>query len=466
MRKEACSEAQQGLGRESFSSALAVFFATLGSAVGLGNIWKFPYLVGMNGGGAFVLVYMLCIVMVGLPIMIGEFYIGKKTKKNVVGAVKELSPRSKWSIIGYMGLTASFLIMFFYSGVAGWVYSYVFRAIRGDFKDLSTMGTDAARQRVSELFAQTMEGAWSPMVWQLIVMSLVAVVLILGIKKGIERITKTLLPVLFILIIFCAVRGLTLPNGMMGVSFLFKPDFSKLGGPAVLAALGLAFFKLSIGMGAMTTYASYFNEESKIMNTGVRVALSDTLISLLAGLAIFPAVFSFGMEPSMGPGLLFETIPLVFSKMPLGNLLITAFFLLTAIAATTAMISLVEPAVAYLSEEIKLSRTKAVLVTAGTITLVGVLTVHPASVFGSVRLFSMGFFDLFDYISSNILLPIGGFLIALFVGWKISEQSFIEEISNHGRLAVEGSSRLFRFLLRYITPILVVLVFLNSIGVL
>lgn len=464
--QESSGVIQETKKRESFSSALAIFFATLGSAVGLGNIWKFPYMAGENGGGAFVLVYLLCVVMVGLPIMLAEFYIGRKTHKNAVGAFKALKAKPGWKYIGFMGMAASFLIMFFYSAVAGWVYSYVFKALRGDFHNLSSMSVDKASKLVSGQFDAAVGGSLSPILWQVIVMALVSIILILGIKKGIERITKTLLPVLFGLLILCVVRSLTLPNAFEGVKFLFHVDFSKLTAGVILAAMGLAFFKLSLGMGTMITYASYFNNDSKMINNGVRVALSDTFISLLAGLAIFPVVFSFGMEPGGGPGLLFNTIPLVFSKMPMGEILIVAFFFLASIAATTAMISMVEVPVAYLIEERGFSRAKAVLLTTGIITVVGALTVHPAAVFGHVTLFSKGFFDLFDYISSNIFLPVGGLLIALFVGYSVTDESFKGELTNEGALNNRPVANLFRFLLKFVTPLLVLLVFLNSIGIL
>lgn len=466
MQQGAQKDLKESKRRESFSSALAIFFATLGSAVGLGNIWKFPYMAGENGGGAFVMIYLLCVLAVGIPIMLGEFYIGRKTHKNAVGAFKELKAKPGWTIIGYMGLAAAFLIMFFYSAVAGWVYSYVFKAIKGDFHNLSFMEVSEASKVVSAQFDSAVGGSLSPVIWQIIVMATVSIILILGIKKGIERITKTLLPVLFMLLTLCVVRALTLPKGVEGVRFLFQMDFSKVTASVILAALGLAFFKLSLGMGTMITYSSYFTSESRIINTSIRVALSDTFISIFAGLAIFPVVFSFGMEPAGGPGLLFNTIPLVFSKMPFGELLIIAFFFLTSIAATTAMISIVEVPVAYLIEEKGLSRLKAVLITSSAITVVGILTVHPASLLGSVKPFTLSFFDFFDYISSNILLPVGGLLIAIYVGYFVSDESFNTEVSNNGELKNGLVANLFRFLLKYVSPVLVLIVFLNLIGVL
>ncbi len=452
---------EKGVSREKFTSGLAVFFATLGSAVGLGNIWKFPYLTGKYGGGAFLLVYLLCIIFVGLPVMIAEFYIGRRTRRNAVGALDTLAPRSGWRVIGIMGLLAAYLIMFFYSCVAGWVYSYVFKALSGDFVHIT-----AASVKVQ--FGQAITNPLPPLIWQLIVLAVVAVILISGVKKGIERVTKTLLPVLFILILLCDIRALTLPGAAEGIAFLFKVDFAKLTAPAVLTALGLAFFKLSLGMGTMITYASYFTDDNNMLANSARVALSDTIVSLLAGLAIFPAVFSFGMEPGAGPGLFFITIPLVFSKIPFGNLLLVGFFFLAAIAATTAMLSIVEVLVAYFSEQHRFSRTKAVLLNCIIIAIVGALatlSVDSASLLGQVKFFGMGFFDLFDFVSSNILLPVGGLLIIIYVGYVAKEQAVLAELSNQGALTNRQLVSVLRFIMRYITPLLLIMIFLSSIKV-
>lgn len=447
--------------REGFSSGLAVFFATLGSAVGLGNIWKFPYLVGQSGGGAFLLVYFLCIIFVGIPVMVSEFYIGRKTHKNAVGALEQLRPGASWKYIGVMGVCASYLIMFFYSCVAGWVYYYLFKALKGDFAGI-TMATAKAQ------FADVVVGPLSPIIWQVIVMGVVATILAAGVKQGIEKITKTLMPLLFILIIICDIRALTLPGASQGLDFLFHIDFSQLSAAAILTALGLAFFKLSLGMGTMITYGSYFTDNNNMFNTAGKVALSDTLVSLLAGIAIFPTVFSFGMEPGAGPGLLFMTIPLVFSQMPLGNILLVAFFFLTSIAATTAMLSLVEVPIAYMSEEKGVPRKKAAIINAVLIVVIGVLatlSADKASLLGQYTILGRGFFDWFDYISSNILLPVGGLLISLFIGYVIKKEDLMHELSNHGTINVESLFNVFYFIVRYITPALLLIVFLNSVGI-
>lgn len=447
--------------REGFSSGLAVFFATLGSAVGLGNIWKFPYLTGKFGGGAFLFIYLICIVFVGLPVMISEFYIGRATKKNAVGAFEALKPKTAWKYIGIMGALSSFLIMFFYTCVAGWVYFYTFKAIKGDFANITA---DTAKAE----FGSALAGPWSPIIWQVIVMLVVSIILIAGVKKGIERVTKTLMPLLFLLIIICDIRALTLPAASNGLSFLFHIDFSQISAAVILTALGLAFFKLSLGMGTMVTYGSYFTHDTNLISNALRVALSDTLVSLLAGIAIFPAVFSFNMKPGDGPGLLFMTIPLVFSKIPLGSVLLVAFFFLTSIAATTAMISLVEVPVAYFSEEKGISRKVAVILSALVIVVVGslaTLSADKTGILGGIKIFGLSFFDLFDYVSSNILLPLGGLLISLFIGYTIKWIDVMNELSNRGTLNIRGIIMVFRFIIRYVTPLLLIIVFLNSIGV-
>jgi neurotransmitter:Na+ symporter, NSS family len=307
----------------------------------------------------------------------------------------------------------------------------------------------------------------TPIVWQLIVLVVVAAILVMGVSKGIERITKTLMPLLFVLILICDVRALTLPGAMEGVRFLFEVDFSKLSAVAIVTAMGLAFFKLSLGMGTMMTYGSYFTEDNNLFGTGVKVALSDTLVSLLAGLAIFPTVFSFGLEPGAGPGLLFMTIPLVFSQMPLGSVLLIAFFFLSAIAATTAMLSLVEVPVAYMAEERGMSRTKAVVMNVTVIFILGILaslSVDKGSLLGDLTFMGKGFFDWFDYISSNIMLPLGGLLIAIFIGYVVDRKDVCRELSNNGSLRVKAILSFYFFTIRYVTPALLVVIFLNAIG--
>ncbi len=447
--------------RERFSTGLAVFFATLSSAVGLGNIWKFPYLTGKYGGGAFLLIYFICIVLVALPVMISELYIGRKTRKNPIGAISAFKSKGPWKIIGYMGILSAFFILFFYSSVAGWVYSYIFKGLSGVFVNSSNKDLD-------NIFNHTVSTPVYPIIWQFIAIVVVASILVLGVKKGIERMTKLLMPVLLILIIICDIRALTLPGAMKGLAFIFKVDFSSITKEVILMALGLSFFKLSLGMGTIITYGSYFTSDNNMIATAGRVAVSDTIVSLLAGIAIFPAVFSFGMTPQQGPGLLFKTIPLVFSKVPFGGVLIVLFFVLSAIAATTAMLSMLEVVVTYFVEEKKVSRRKAVLICSSIVLIIGTLVTmsqNSANPISKLKPFGLGLFDFFDQASSNVLLPLGGLMIALFAGYVVNKKDIEAELSNNGKLKNRTLIRIYTFLLRYITPVLLFIVFMSMIGV-
>jgi NSS family neurotransmitter:Na+ symporter len=447
--------------REGFSNGIAVFFATLSSTVGLGNIWKFPYVTGKYGGGAFLLIYIISVIFVAMPVMISELYIGRKTGRNPVGSIKALSSYKYWRAIGYMGILSSLLILFYYSAVAGWIYSYIFKAIRGNFSGIK-------QDQIQNIFNSTTSGTVWPVIWQIVAIAVVASIIVFGVKKGIERITKLLMPVLLILIIVCDIRALLLPGAVNGIKFLFKVDFTNINREVILMALGLSFFKLSLGTGTMITYGSYFTQQNNMIATSAKVAASDTIVSLLAGIAIFPAVFSFGMAPSQGPGLLFITIPLVFSKVPFGSVLIVTFFVLTAIAATTAMLSLFEVPVAYLIEERNLSRTSAVLLSAFIVILFGLtaaLSANSSSILSSIKVFGLTFFDFFDFTSQNILLPIGGLLIAIFLGYIIKKKDIEVELSNRGNLNNRTTINIYLFILRYFTPVLLLIVFLSMLGI-
>lgn len=448
--------------RERFSSGIAVFFATLSSTVGLGNIWKFPYITGKYGGGAFLLVYFISVIFVALPVMISELYIGRRTRKNPIGAIGQLSSKGPWKIIGYMGILSAFFILFYYSSVAGWIYSYIIKAISGTFMNANSEG-------MKNVFDNTVTGPLSPIIWQAVTIIVVSAVLVFGVKKGIERITKMLMPVLLVLIIICDIRALFLTGASDGLKFLFKVDFSSITKEVILMALGLSFFKLSLGMGTIITYGSYFTRDNNMIGTAGKVVVSDTIVSLLAGIAIFPAVFSFGMAPEQGPGLLFMTIPLVFSKIPFGNLLVIIFFILAAIAATTAMISIFEVVITFITEEKKLSRTTAVIISAVTVIIFGVLATLSAgssSLLSSIKIIGMTFFDFFDSTSQNILLPLGGLLIAIFVGYALNKNDIRRELSNDGSLNNIKLIDTYLFVIKFITPVLLLIVFLSMIGIL
>jgi NSS family neurotransmitter:Na+ symporter len=452
------AKGKAAIARDGFATRLGVITATLGSAVGLGNIWKFPYLTGANGGAAFVIIYLACTLLVGLPVMISELVIGRKTRANAITAFQKLAPRQVWWLVGAAGVLSAFLILAFYTEVAAWVFAYVLKAIGGGILSTSPEVTSAA-------FGGLVSSPIQSLVWQWVVLAWVSIIIIAGVSKGIEAMTKRLLPLLFILLIIVGIRSLTLPGAGEGLAFLLKPDFSKVTGATVLVAMGLSFFKLSVGMGTMITYGSYFRDDQNIPGTATRVMLADLLVSMLAGIAIFPAVFAFGFQPEAGPSLLFITIPAVFSSMPLGNVFMVIFFILTAIAATGAMLSLFEVPVAYLNERLGWSRLKATLVTAIALAVIGSTAALSNSLLAEFKLFGMTMFDLFDYLTSNILLPVGGLFICIFVGWKWGFKELKQALSNEGKLENGGIVRAFFATAKIITPVLVFIVLLSGLGV-
>jgi neurotransmitter:Na+ symporter, NSS family len=443
--------------RDAFGSTLGAFAATVGSAIGLGNIWKFPYLTGSNGGAAFVLTYLLAVALVALPVMVVEHVIGRRMRLDAVRAYGRVVPRQPWwSVIGWAGLLSAVLIMAFYTDVAGWVFAYVFKSGVAAFGGAPLTG---------ETFGRLAGGTWEPLGWQLAVLVLTCTIVAAGVSSGIEKVTKTLMPLLFALLVVCDVRALTLPGAGDGVAYLFRPDPSKLTAAVLLNALGLAFFKLSLGMGTMTTYGSYLPASTRIVPNAARVALADTLVSLLAGLAIFPTVFAFGGTPAGGPGLLFNTIPLVFSRMPGGALFTVLFFVLAAIATIGAMVSLMEVPVAWLVEKGHVRRPVAAVLTGAVMFALGVLaTLSQSPVLGDVKVLGKSFFDLFDFASSNVLLPVGGLAIAIVGGWLVSRRAFVEEM-DRGYAAPPWHGRVVYALVRFVAPVLIALILLNGLGV-
>jgi NSS family neurotransmitter:Na+ symporter len=450
-------EAPAAAAREAFGSSLGAFAATVGSAVGLGNIWKFPYLTGSNGGAAFVLTYLVAVALVALPVMAVEHVIGRRMRLDAVRAYGRVVPgQPAWAAIGWAGLASAVLIMAFYTDVAGWVFAYVLEAARA---------AAGGRPLGPATFAELATGTWRPLAWQAAVLALTTAIVGAGVSRGIERVTKALMPLLLVLLLVCDARALTLPGASAGISYLFRPDPSKLTGGVLLAALGLAFFKLSLGMGTMTTYGSYLPATTRIVPNAARVALADTVVSLLAGLAIFPAVFAFGGTPAGGPGLLFATIPLVFSKMPLGGLFTALFFVLASIATIGAMVSLMEVPVAWLVEKGHAPRRWAALATGAGMLALGVLaTLSQSPVLAGVKPLGKTFFDLFDFLSSNVLLPVGGLAIALVGGWLLPAGAFVGE-ADRGSARPTWHARAVYVLVRFVAPALILLILLNSLGV-
>ena len=448
-----------GLARAGFSSGFGVLAATLGSAVGLGNIWKFPYLTGANGGAGFLLVYVLATLLVALPVMMAEISLGRAAKANPISALQALAPkRQPWWLIGVAGMLAAFLILSFYSEVVAWVFAYVVKALRGSILSSDPQVTEAA-------FNALISDPLQSLLWQWGVLVFIGGILLLGVTKGIEAMTKKLMPILFLLLLLLCAVSLSLDKAWEGLAFLFQPDLSKITASVVLTAMGLAFFKLSIGMGTMMTYGSYFRDDQNIPLTTVRVMSADLCISMLAGIAIFPAVFTFGFAPTAGPALVFITIPAVFSQIPMGQGLMVVFFVLAAIAATGAMLSLMEVPVVILHERLGLSRPKATLLTIGLLAVLGSSCALSNSALADFKLFGMTMFDLFDYVSSNIILPAGGIFIALFVGWVWGFDKFSRSLTNQGQLHNQKLAQVVFFLLRYVSPALILVVMLKGLKV-
>jgi neurotransmitter:Na+ symporter, NSS family len=431
--------------RDSFGSKFGILAAAAGSAIGLGNIWRFPYVVGENGGAAFLLVYLFFILAIGVPVMLSELLIGRKAQLNIFGAFRKLAPRSGWAIVGIMGVGAAFMILSFYSVVAGWTLEYTYLALINEFEGKTAL-------EISTIFQDLYTENSRPIILMLIFMALSAFIVQSGVQKGIERYTKILMPLLLAIIILLNIRAISLDGAMGGLQFLFKPDFSKITGNVILEALGQAFFSLSLGMGVMATYGSYIKKGESLGSTAISVSLADTFIAVLAGVAIFPAVFAFGIQPDAGPGLVFVTLPGIFNQMPGGYFFAILFFILLIIAALTSSISLLEVVVAYFVEELKIKRGVATWVAAGIMSLLGVFCVLHDQLFA-----------FFEYTSSNILLPFGGFLIVVFVGWFLGKKAVRDELEADGKIAFYFKP--FIFVIRFLAPVAIAIVFLYSLGI-
>jgi NSS family neurotransmitter:Na+ symporter len=440
-----------------WGSRLGFILAASGSAVGLGNIWKFPYIVGQNGGGAFVLIYLVCIFVIGTPIMLAEFTLGRKTNLNPVGAFDQLKPGSPWTGIGYMGVLAGFFILSFYGVVGGWTYAYVVKSFTG-----SVLGF-ASPKEAGTFFASFTGNTWEVLFYHALFMATCIAIVLKGVHGGIEKACDILMPTLVIILLLLMLRSLTLDGAMEGVAFYLTPDFSKISANVVLIALGQAFFSLSLGMGCMITYGSYLSEKENLTSSTVYVVMFDTLIALLVGMVIFPAVFSMGLEPTEGPGLVFSVLPTVFATMPLGHGVAVIFFVLLAIAAITSGISLLEVVVAYFIDQRGWHRKKAVLVVGSAIFAFGVPSGLSFGVMADVKLFGMNFFDHVDNIASNYFLPLGGMLTAIFVGWVWGTKNAHQEIEKHENEFDFPWVQCWEFLIRYITPVAVGIVFVAKV---
>ncbi len=517
--------------REHWSGSLGFILAAAGSAIGLGNIWKFPYITGENGGGAFVLVYLLCIAIIGLPVMICEIAVGRRTQRNPVGAFHELSPptslvahgiglavlltglsllvfrtwgwgvvltvlgllifRFGWTVAGFMGVLAGFTILSFYSVVAGWTIGYIVEALAGRLRFAEVAEAES-------FFGTFMQDPRWAIGCHLVFMAMCVAIVYGGVRKGIERWSKILMPLLLLLIMALIIRSVTLPGAVEGVRFFLRPDFSRINAHSILVALGHAFFSLSLGMGAMITYGSYMDRDQNILGAAFSIVVLDTLIALMAGFAIFPAVFAYGFRPGAGPGLVFIVLPTVFHRMPLGIFWAALFFVLLLIAALTSGISLLEVVTAFFVDERKWPRHRAALVLGAAIALLGVLCAVSVAdwsrlaalqttltwAFGTAR---DSFFDLMDHISSNWLLPLGGLLISVFVGWIWGTKRAVDEIrhgsqnfadvhlvsllaglkddpSHNASVHIVTLASLWGIFIRFISPVAVLIAFLHTVG--
>lgn len=440
-----------------WSGRWAFILAATGSAVGLGNIWKFPYITGENGGGAFVLVYLLCIVAIGIPIMMAEVMLGRRGKCTPINAMRRLRFEANahvgWQLIGWAGMIAGFLILSYYSVIAGWALSYIEKVGVGTFEGASPAA-------VSSTFSEFLSSPISLMLWHTLFVFITMLVVARGVEHGIEKAVRFLMPALFVLLLIMVVYAMTMGNFFEGVKFLFYPDFAKLTGDSVLIAMGHAFFTLSLGMGAIMIYGSYLPADTSIAKTTVVIAGADTLVAILAGLAIFPIVFANGLEPGAGPGLIFQTLPIAFGQMPGGTFFGVVFFILLSFAAWSSAISLIEPAITWLIENKGFTRVSASIF-AGVLTwFVGIGTVLSFNLTSEVKIFDKTFFDLLDYLTANIMLPLGGLAIALFVGWVLPKSLSVDELNIRRSYFFD----MWMFLVRYVTPIAVIIVFLSAIG--
>ncbi|CCG96237.1 MULTISPECIES: sodium-dependent transporter [Marinobacter] len=451
------SNAQRGL----WSSRLAFILAATGSAVGLGNIWKFPYVTGENGGGAFVLVYLLCIAIIGIPIMMAEVMIGRRGGHSPVNSIKAIAQRDglnpAWKLVGAVGILAGFLILSFYSVIGGWAISYVGTTASGQ---LSGQTADA----VGAIFSGLLSNPGTLLLWHTVFMALVMLVVAKGVRSGLERAVSILMPALFVLLLIVVGYAMTTGHFGQAAAFLFQPDFSKLTTSGVLVALGHAFFTLSLGMAVMMAYGSYLPKKISIAKTSITVSVIDTGVALLAGLAIFPIVFANGLEPGAGPGLIFQTLPLAFGQMPMGSLFGTLFFVLLIFAAWTSGISLLEPIVEWLEEQKGMNRTVSTLgagVVCWALGIASILSLNLWADFAPLGFIPMlegkTIFDLLDFFTANILLPLGGLLVALMAGWVMSKPAMEKELA-----LSPGTFNLWFVTVRFITPIAVGVVFIYN----
>lgn len=441
-----------------WSSRMAFILAASGSAIGLGNIWKFPYLTGDNGGGAFVLVYLLCVAALGVPIMMAETMLGRRGRQSPINTMLALADEAKasplWHYVGWVGVLAGFLILSYYSVIAGWAMAYIPKMSSGMFSH-----SDAAK--AGEVFRELQGSSQLQFIWHTLFMTATMAIVSMGVSAGLEKWTRYLMPLLFVMLLGLDAYAMTTGGFGQGMAFLFKPDFSRLGGEGVLAAMGQAFFSLGLGMGAIMVYGSYLPSHVSIARASLFVAAADTIVALLAGVAIFPIVFANHLAPTMGEGLIFQTLPVAFGQMPAGATVGALFFLLMFFAAITSSIALIEPAVAWLSENRGMSRSAAAFWSGAACWLIGLGTIFSFNDWAGYTWFGKNFFELIDFLTSDLMLPVGGVLVAIFAGWIMRPADSEAELE----MGAGSGYRVWQFLIRYIAPAGVGLVFLRAVGI-
>lgn len=448
--------------RVSFGSKLGMVLATAGSAVGLGNVWRFPYMVGDNGGAAFILIYILCIMLLGIPCMMSEFIIGRHGAANTARAYSRMDTHKAWRFVGLMGALTGFLITGYYAVVSGWCLQYIFASGVGELS--------GDPQYIASYFADFSASPVKPVLWTVAILCISHFIIVRGVRGGIERASKAFMPTLFLLLLVVVVSSCLLPGGMKGVEFLFKPDFSKVSGKVFLAAMGQAFYSLGLSMGCISTFASYFSRETHLLKSAVNIAVIDTMVAILAGLMIFPAAFSVGVSPDSGPSLIFITLPNVFQQafagMPLvGTAIAVMFYMLLSLAALTSLISLHEVSTAFLSEETCLDRKNAARLVTVVCSVIGAFCSLSLGDRVWLSMFGKTLFDWFDFVTGQLLLPFGGVLTCIFMGWVVPRKLVKDEFTNWGTLRGTFFG-VYMILVRYVCPVCIVAIFLNQLGVL
>lgn len=444
--------------RENFSGRFGVLVAMAGSAIGLGNLWRFPYMVGTNGGAAFIFVYILFVFLLSLPILFSEFIVGRRSQTNAFGAIRILAPGSHWKWVGVLSIITPMIIVSYYSVIGGWSIEYFFKSCTFGFTEYVT------NEELDNMFNAFISSRWAPLFGHTAFLALTAFIVMGGVKSGIERFGKVMMPILFVVVVLIAVRAMTLPGAVDGIRYLLKPDFSKIDAGVCAAALGQSFYSLSLGCGTMITYASYVKKTENIVSSGVSIAVFDLLFALIACCAIMPAVFAFGLSPQEGPSLVFKTLPFIFSKMPLGGIVAILFFFSLLVAALTSSISMFEVGVAYFVEEKKLSRLLSCVVVFLITWIIGVFCSLSFGPLSSLKILGNTIFDFFDKLSANWLMTLGSLFIVLFVGWKLSPSDIRDELTNGGQIA--SNNRLFPvilFFIRFIAPAAIAIIFLSNI---